>query len=52
MCRRKNKAGELRGDISAFRLVFTPSFRNISIFVLKKQTVKPGEAFEDTAFEC
>jgi hypothetical protein len=40
---------ELRGDIGDIRLVLVPSFWKPQSSV-KKGTVQPGDAFEDTAF--
>jgi hypothetical protein len=47
MCRRK-KIGELRGDIGAIR--HDCLFQKTSMFT-KKKTVKPRDAFKNTAFE-
>jgi hypothetical protein len=50
MCRQK-KVGELRGDIGAILYVLmTPTFRKPLFSPPKKRTVKPGDAFENTAF--
>jgi hypothetical protein len=48
--KRGKKVGESRCDIGAIRLVLNPSFRKLQSSP-KKQTVQPGDAFEDTVLK-
>ncbi len=46
-----SSAPNLKPELSSGTLVLTPSFRKLRCSPPKKRTVKPGDAFENTAFE-
>jgi hypothetical protein len=50
-CEDRKKVGELGCDIWCHLMSVDSLFQKSPIITLKKQTVQPGDAFEDTAFK-